>query len=106
MADKMSGKKICVVRLEGTLTKNPDLPVYLGEPRPEAIEKVRALQKEGWFIMIVSGATITQHGTGQAFKYIADNQIPYDDLFCSYGLPPAERWIDDRAERLNAEATV
>lgn len=100
MPDMFSGKKVAVVRLEGTLTTAADLPVYIGDPKPDAVEKVRQMQKEGWFIVIVTGLTKTQHGTQQAFKYIADHQIPYDDLFCSFGLPPADRWIDDRAEKL------
>lgn len=101
MADTLTGKKVAVVRLEGTLTTHADLPVYIGDPRPENVEKVRKLQAEGYFIVIVSGLTKTQHGVQQAFKYIADHQIPYDDLFCSFGLPTADRWIDDRAEKLS-----
>ena len=98
--DLLTGKKVCVVRLEGTITDKADLPVYFGVVKEGVRDKLDALRKEGWFVMIVTGATKTTHGTRMAYKFLADEGIPYDDLFASFGLPPAERWIDDNAEKM------
>ena len=99
--DILTGKKVCAVRLENTITEGADLPYSLGTVRAGAREKLEAIRKEGYHVVIVSGLTNTQNGTRLTYKFIADQAIPYDDLFCGFGLPAADRWIDDRAEKLN-----
>lgn len=98
--DLISGKKVAAVRLEGTVTDKTDVPFDIGLPRPGAVEALRALQAEGYHVILISSLTKTQHGTRIAFKYVADNAIPYDEIFCSFGLPAAEKWFDNAAEKL------
>ena len=100
MPDLISGRKVASVRLEGTITTKRDLPFDLGDPKPGAITRLQALQQQGYRIVIVTGLTATQNGTRIAFKYLADNGIPYDDVFCTFGTPAAEKVIDDNAEPL------
>jgi hypothetical protein len=86
-------KPVAAVRLEGTLCDGDQ------EPIPGALDRLRELRDE-WFVVVVSPLTHTDQGTRIVFDWLIRNDVPYDELWCSPGIPPADTWIDNEAATL------
>jgi len=77
----------------------------LGLPRQDVIEALRALQSEGWKIVIYS-----TRGTAEINSYLVENKVPFDEInqnssFHTGGAKPvATVYWDDRAYRYSGDA--
>lgn len=89
-------KPTVAVRLEGTVLTST---WEENTPNEDAIAKLRA-QKDDLYIVIVTPLTQTYEGVRLVMDWLIRNDVPYDDLWSSPGIPDVENWWDNNAGML------
>lgn len=98
--DMISGRPIAAVRVEGTIAnRRGAIPWEFDEPLPGVIAALESLRKTH-FVILVTSATANSTFIPYLYRYIADNAIPYDDVWAGFGIPDAELWVDNKAVRI------
>ncbi|HDY86677.1 MAG TPA: hypothetical protein ENH82_01005 [bacterium] len=107
MLDQKPVDKIAIIDFDGTLCKF-EFP-KVGPPEPGVKRAIERLKEKGYTIKIHSCRTAEYWGDANErrihieliLKFLADNDIPYDELIVDMDKPIADVYIDDRAIRYN-----
>ncbi len=114
MQDQKPVDKIAIIDFDGTLCKF-EFP-KVGPPEPGIKKAIERLKEKGYIIKIHSCRTAKYWGNDiergthihLILEFLADNDIPYDELILDMDKPIADVYIDDRAIRYegNWEAII
>jgi len=102
--------KICI-DVDGVICelRQPEETYASVQPRPGAIQKMKALKKAGHYLILNTarhmgtcksnvGLVVARQGK-TLLDWLAQHEIPYDELW--FGKPNADVYIDDNAYRFN-----
>lgn len=91
----VTNKPVVVVKVEGTLRSRET-----DEPIADAVAAVELLREGGAYVVLVSAEAHTSTGLQFLNDWIVRNSIPYDEVWASFGIPPADQWYDNEAMTL------
>jgi len=98
-----NGQVVLIIDFDGTICENK-FPA-IGEPKPQAIEVMQALDKAGFKIVIhtcranpeISGQKKSDQYIKEMEDWLKENKIPYDEVWRGVGKPIGHLYIDDHA---------
>lgn len=84
-------KPIAVVRLESCLQDSE------GGPSEYGIERMRDLAKTH-YLYVVTPLAWNLDGLRAVFRWLAQYDVPYNDVWAGSGIPEADLWFDTQSE--------
>ena len=89
---ELEAHTICI-DLDNTLCRSVPDQYESAQPMPGALEALRQLKQDGWFVVICTARHFNHWATTR--DWLDRHGFEYDQIV--YGKPPARFYIDDRA---------